>query len=154
MATSNKRVLIIEARFYDDISDELYRGAEQVLSAASVEIDRIAVPGALEMPIALARVLAGNANGFDGCIALGCVIRGETSHYDVVAGESARGLMDVAISHALPLGNGVLTVDTRDQAWARAAVAGKNKGADAARACLALMDVGAVGGSGPPGGQS
>ena len=154
MATTEKRVLVIEARFYDDISDELYRGAEQVLSAAGVKIDRVAVPGALEIPIALARVLAGGASGLDGCVALGCVIRGETSHYDVVAGESARGLMDVALSHALPLGNGILTVDTRDQAWARAAVAGKNKGGDAARACLALMDVGNHCGLVPSGGQS
>ena len=154
MATTEIRVLVIEARFYDDISDELYRGAEQVLSAARVEIDRVTVPGALEIPIALARVLASRASGVDGCVALGCVIRGETSHYDVVAGESARALMDVAISHALPLGNGILTVDTRDQAWARAAVAGKNKGGDAARACLALMDVGTQSGSEASGGQS
>lgn len=149
MATRNKQIVVIEARFYDDISDELWRGAEQVLSAAGLGIRRVTVPGALEIPIALARVLAEAANEIDGCIALGCVIRGETAHYDVVAGESARGLMDVAVRHGLPLGNGILTVDTREQAWARAAVAGRNKGADAARACLALMAVGTGPGAAP-----
>ena len=145
MAEVGASVLIIEARFYEDIADELVRGAVAALEARGVAHDRVAVPGALEIPIALS--LAAHAGHFDGgstyegCIALGCVIRGETSHYDIVAQESARALLGLGTEYSLPTGNGILTVDNRDQAWARASVDGTNKGGGAAAACLALMDL-------------
>jgi 6,7-dimethyl-8-ribityllumazine synthase len=137
---SPRSVLIIEARFYEDIADELARGAIEELEGR-----RIAVPGSLEIPLALSLALAngfvGRAGRHRGCIALGCVIRGETAHYDIVARESATGLYTLAVDHAVPLGNGILTCDSREQALARASVTGRNKGGDAARACLALMQL-------------
>jgi len=136
-------VLIIEARFYEDIADELARGAEDELRGNQVDYERIAVPGALEIPLALSLALA---NGFVGragrhraCIALGCVIRGKTAHYDIVARESVAGLNQLAVQHGVPIGSGILTCETREQAWERASVDGRNKGGDAARACLTLM---------------
>lgn len=142
---TSRSVLIIEARFYDDIANELARGAIQELEAQDVEFERLEVPGALEIPLALSLALAngfvGRAGRHRGCVALGCVIRGETSHYDIVARESAAGLQTLAVEHAVPLGNGVLTCDTREQAWARAKIDGRNKGRDAAAACLALMQL-------------
>ncbi|HEX2216921.1 MAG TPA: 6,7-dimethyl-8-ribityllumazine synthase [Xanthobacteraceae bacterium] len=136
------RVLVVEARFYDDVADALWMGAKRVLDAASASIDRISVPGALEIPQALAFVLDAarqNDRPYDGAVALGCVIRGETSHYDVVAGESARALLDIAVSRGTPIGNGILTVDTEAQAFARASHNQRDKGGDAARATLALI---------------
>ncbi|HUU65873.1 MAG TPA: 6,7-dimethyl-8-ribityllumazine synthase [Methyloceanibacter sp.] len=136
-------VLIIEARFYEDIADELARGAEDELRGNQVDFERIAVPGALEIPLALSLALAngfvGRAGRHRGCIALGCVIRGKTAHYDIVARESAAGLNQLAVEHGVPIGSGILTCETRDQAWERASVDGRNKGGDAARACLTLM---------------
>jgi 6,7-dimethyl-8-ribityllumazine synthase len=141
-------VLLIEGRFYEEIADELARGAIAALEEAGATFERIVVPGALEIPQVLATaVRAGLAPfgaprwRFHGAVALGCVIRGETSHYDIVAGESARALMDIAILNGVPLGNGILTVETEAQALERAAVDDGNKGADAVRACLALIDV-------------
>jgi len=140
-------VLIIESRFYEDIANDLAEGAIAELENHEVAFERISVPGALEIPVALGiavrQGIIGAGFKHQGCIALGCVIRGETSHYDIVAGESARGLMRIAIEHALPVGNGILTVDNRAQAEARASVEGKNKGRGAAAACLALMNIGA-----------
>jgi 6,7-dimethyl-8-ribityllumazine synthase len=142
---SPRSVLIIESRFYEDIADELVRGAVEELNARRIEFERIAVPGSLEIPLALSLALAtgfvGKAGRHRGCIALGCVIRGETTHYEVVARESAAGLHTLAVQHAVPLGNGILTCDSRAQALARASVTGRNKGGDAARACLALMQL-------------
>lgn len=142
---SPRSVLIIESRFYEDIADELVRGAVEELNARRIEFERIAVPGSLEIPLALSLALAtgfvGKAGRHRGCIALGCVIRGETTHYEVVARESAAGLHTLAVQHAVPLGNGILTCDSRAQALARASVIGRNKGGDAARACLALMQL-------------
>ena len=136
-------VLIVEARYYEDISDALLRGALDALTQAGVGHERIAVPGALEIPVALAMAIEAGAVGpharHQGCVALGCVIRGETSHYDIVAGESARGLMELGLRHALPVGNGILTVDTPEQAWVRARASAGDKGGAAVRACLALM---------------
>lgn len=143
-------ILVIEARFYSGIADELLRGATAELEANSVPYEVVSVPGALEIPQALAAAAAAGAFGgeesagsrakmFAGCVALGCVIRGETSHYDIVAGESARALMQIAVTRNIPLGNGILTVENRDQAFARASVQGKNKGRDAVAACLALV---------------
>jgi len=140
-----RSVLIIEARFYEDITDELVRGAVAELEAARIEYERIAVPGSLEIPLALSLALAngfvGRAGRHRGCIALGCVIRGETTHYEIVARESAACLHAIAVQHAVPLGNGILTCDSREQALARASVDGRNKGGNAARACLALMQL-------------
>lgn len=136
------RILVVEARFYDDISEALLAGASRALEAAGVEWDRVTVPGALEIPAAI--VMACDAakkrkKPYDGVVALGCVIRGETSHYDIVANESARALMDMSITRALPIGNGILTVDTEAQAWARARPEELDKGGGAARAALAMV---------------
>jgi len=134
-------ILIVEARFYEDIADELFEGAKAVIEAAGGTVDRVQVPGVFEIPTAVSIAVEGTDEAFDGYVALGCVIRGETSHYDVVATESARALMDLSVAWQLATGNGILTVDTRKQAEVRAARDGKNKGADAASACLALLNV-------------
>jgi len=136
--TKAPQICVIEARFYGDIADAPYEGAHAVLEGASAEITRLAVPGVLEIPAALAMALA---RGFDGYVLLGCVIRGETSHYDIVANDSARAIMDLSVQHKLALGNGVLTVENGDQAWARARRSQKDKGGDAARAALAMIDL-------------
>ena len=148
MSDVKPSILLIEGRFYEDISDELASGAIAALEDVGATHERIAVPGALEIPqvfgyVAKAGLAPFGAERwrFHGVVALGCVIRGETSHYDIVAGESARALLDIATRHAIPLGNGILTVETEAQAWERAAVADGNKGRDAARACLRLVDV-------------
>jgi riboflavin synthase len=136
------RILVVEARFYDDIADALLAGATSALRQAGVSFDRIAVPGALEVPPAIAIALdaAARANKpYDGVVALGCVIRGDTIHFDIVAKESARGLMDLSIARRIPLGNGILTVDSEHQAWERARIEEADKGGDAARAALAML---------------
>jgi 6,7-dimethyl-8-ribityllumazine synthase len=135
MADRPLHLLIIEARFYDDIADELLKGATAALERAGATFERITVPGALEIPAALA-MAAGDR--YDGYVALGCVIRGETTHYDTVAAESARGLMDIAIQRRLAVGNGILTVENDEQAWARARVSEMNKGGAAAEAALVM----------------
>lgn len=138
-------VLIIEARFYHDIAEELARGAIEELNEQETHFERLSVPGALEIPLALKFALANGVVGrggcHRGCIALGCVIRGETSHYDIVARESAARLYQLAVEHTVPIGNGILTCENREQAWTRASVKGRNKGRDAARAYLALTSV-------------
>jgi len=131
------RVLIVEARFYPEISDALYEGAMKVLTGAGVTTQRVAVPGALEIPGAI-RLAAGR---YDGFVALGCVIRGETYHFEIVSNESARGLMDLSIREGLCIGNGILTVENEEQALVRAAPDQGNKGGDAAKACLALIQL-------------
>ncbi|HEX2580558.1 MAG TPA: 6,7-dimethyl-8-ribityllumazine synthase [Dongiaceae bacterium] len=132
------RVLIIEARFYHDIAEAQFAGAEAALRAAGAEYERLAVPGALEIPGAIRMAHLAKA-AYDGYLALGCVIRGETAHFDIVAQESARGLMDLVLVHGLAIGNGILTVEDEDQAWARARADRKDKGGEAARACLAMI---------------
>jgi 6,7-dimethyl-8-ribityllumazine synthase len=132
-------LLIVEARFYDEISDLLLEGASRALAAAGATFDRVTVPGALEVPAAIRLALDGA--DYDGFIALGCVIRGETSHYDIVAGESARGLMDLAVQRGALIGNGILTTDEGQQARLRADPDGKDKGGAAARAALALLEI-------------
>jgi 6,7-dimethyl-8-ribityllumazine synthase len=139
-------VLIVEARFYDDIADELAKGAIAALEAAGATYDRLEVPGAFELPAAIrmdikAMELVGGRKRYDGYVALGCVIRGETSHYDYVCGESARGLMDLALQYSLAIGFGVLTVENRDQAWARAAMDQLDKGGTVAKAALRMIEV-------------
>lgn len=132
------KVLVIDARFYEGIADELFRGASLVLEAAGAEVERISVPGVLEIPAALAMVLRGPV-AYDGFVVLGCVIRGETSHYDIVSNESARVVSDLAAQEAIAVGNGILTVENEAQAWARAKVDDMDKGGGAARATLAMM---------------
>ena len=136
------RILIVEARYYEDIADMLLRGAKRVLRDAQAAFEVVTVPGALEIPGAIVMSLDGAADReqpYDGVVALGCVIRGETSHYDIVAGESARGLMDISLSLSMPVGNGILTVDTDAQAKMRAKSGGEDKGGGAARAALTLV---------------
>jgi 6,7-dimethyl-8-ribityllumazine synthase len=144
MADKPPHLLIIEARFYDDLSDELAKGAIAALDRAGATHERLAVPGALEIPAALAIALEAMERGevhFDGFVCLGCVIRGETKHFDIVAEQSARALMDLAVDEGLALGNGILTVENDDQAWARARVGEQNKGGAAAEAALAMIAV-------------
>lgn len=134
------RVLIVEARYYEDIADALFEGAKAVIEASDFDYDRIDVPGALELPAAIR--FAMNRKGdraYDGFIALGCVIRGETSHYDIVINESARGLQQLSIDHQLPIGNGVITVENEEQAWDRARKDRQDKGGGAALACVAMI---------------
>lgn len=138
------RVLIVEARYYDDIADELLRGAREACRAAGAEADVITVPGALEIPSAIAiAVDAADAvdRPYHAAVALGCVIRGETAHFDIVAGESARALMDYSVARRFPLGNGILTVENDAQAWTRAKVDELNKGGGAADAALAVLRI-------------
>ena len=135
-------LLIIEARFYGEISDELLKGAVAALDRAGATYQRISVPGALEIPAALAMAVAAVKAGrvrYDGYVLLGCVIRGETTHYDIVAGESARAFMDIATRETIAVGNGILTVEDDDQAWARARITDQNRGGAAAEAALAMI---------------
>ena len=138
------RVLIVEARFYDDIADALLEGATAALAKAGVSFDRLTVPGSLEVPAAIAMAIdAAERQGkpYEGAVALGCVIRGDTIHFEIVSFESARALMDLAVARALPLGNGIVTVDNESQAWARARPEEGDKGGDAVRAALAMIRV-------------
>lgn len=139
-AVSGSRVLIVEARYYADIADELLQGAREVLEAAGADIEVITVPGALEIAPAIAIALEEGLD-VDAAVALGTVIRGETSHYDIVAGESSRALTELALDYVLPIGNGILTVENVEQAWVRARVKTDNKGGFAARAALSLVAI-------------
>ncbi len=137
-------ILIVEARFYAHISDALLDGATAAIEAAGAHFERITVPGALEIPPAIlfaARAGEGAGKSIDGYVALGCVIRGDTYHFEIVANQSARGLMDLGLYHGLCIGNGILTCENETQALARASREGTDKGGDAARACLALVNV-------------
>jgi 6,7-dimethyl-8-ribityllumazine synthase len=136
------RFLIVESRFYNDISTLLLDGATRALAAAAAQHEVVSVPGTLEVPIATETILdAAERIGrpYQGAIALGCVIRGDTSHFEIVARESARALMDIAVRRKLPFGNGILTVENDVQARLRASRDGGDKGGDAARAALALF---------------
>jgi 6,7-dimethyl-8-ribityllumazine synthase len=135
------RILIVESRYYEEIAAMLLDGATRALEAAHAEHEVITVPGALEIPQAIALALDLQRETYAGVVALGCVIRGETSHYDIVACESARALMDIGIARGIPVGNGILTVDTIDQARKRAAPDKGDKGGTAAAAALALVRV-------------
>lgn len=130
-------ILIVEARFYEPLSNELARGAMAALEQVGATYERIAVPGAFEIPGAISFAMA--SRKYDGFVALGCVIRGETSHYDYVCGESARGLQELAVRDHAAIGYGILTVENEEQAWVRAKVEEGNKGADAVRACLTMV---------------
>ena len=138
-------ILVIEGRYYHHISDALLLGAEMALRELGATWEVVTVPGALEVPQVLSAAIGAGLfkaeapKPFHGCVALGCVIRGETSHYDIVANESAGALMQLATAHGVPVGNGILTVENEAQAVARAAVNGKNKGHEAAEACLEVL---------------
>lgn len=134
------KILVIEARYYEAISDALLEGALAVLQQPGIEITRVNVPGALEIPHVISMAEAGNKQ-FDGYVALGCVIRGETTHYDYVCQESARALMDLAVNQQLAIGNGIITVENEDQAWARAKKDKKDKGGFAANAVLKMIKI-------------
>jgi 6,7-dimethyl-8-ribityllumazine synthase len=131
------RLLLVIAPYYRAIADHLQRGAEFAAGAAQAKLDRVFVPGAFEIPGAILH--ASRTSAYDGFIALGCVVRGETSHYDYVCGESARGLMDLTIREGLCIGYGILTVDNIAQAEARADPVRGDKGGEAARAALAMI---------------
>jgi len=138
------RVLIVEARYYDDIADLLLAGAMKVLKAAGAEVERVTVPGSLEIPAAIAIAVDAAQNKrrpYDGVVALGCVIRGDTIHFEIVSQLSAQGLIELSVARALPIGNGIVTVNTVTQAMARARVEEQDKGGDAASAALALIRV-------------
>ncbi len=141
-SSTNAHILIVEARFYDDMADALLDGAKTALEEAGATYDIVTVPGALEIPAAIAMALDGADNGgtqYDGYVALGMVIRGETYHFDIVSNESSRALMDLAVSESLAIGNGILTVENDDQAWVRARRSDKDKGGFAARAALTMI---------------
>lgn len=140
------RVLIVEARFYEHISDQLVTGATAVLKEEGVECSRVSVPGVFEIPAATRIALRSmevnrKSERFDGVVALGCVIRGETDHYDHICREASHALMCLTLDHCLALGFGVLTCGTYEQARVRAAVDEKNKGAEAALACVRMMEL-------------
>jgi 6,7-dimethyl-8-ribityllumazine synthase len=130
------KLLIIEARFYADMCDELAKGAIAALERSGAAWDRMAVPGALEVPGAIA--MAETSKRYDGYVALGCVLRGETTHYEIVSSESARGLMDLTLK-GLCIGNGILTCENEAQAWARAKTSEGDKGGGAAETALAMI---------------
>jgi 6,7-dimethyl-8-ribityllumazine synthase len=132
------RILIVESRFYADIADALISGAEREITRNGAVSERVVVPGAFEIPGAIALA----AGRYDGYVALGCVVRGETTHYDYVCGESARGLMDLSVHRKLAIGYGIVTVDNMEQAKARAFIDRGDKGGDAAHACLAMVALG------------
>ena len=137
------RILVVEARFYSDLADELLKGATDALEALGAEYDVVTVPGAREIPAVVALAEEGGHRPagvrYDGYVALGAVIRGETYHFEIVANESARGLTDLAVSRKIAIGNGVLTVEDESQAWERARVSKGDKGGFAARACLDVV---------------
>ena len=140
------KVLIVEGRFYEDLSDELCKGAIAVLDGAGIKNERLAVPGAFEIPQAIrlaihSMEIRSSINHYVGFIGFGCVIRGETSHYDYICQETSRALMDIVMQYSVALGYGVLTVENHHQAWERADINKKNKGGDVAEACLRMMEV-------------
>ena len=140
------KILIVEARFYNDIADSLVEGAVQVLDAAAIPYDRLEVPGVFEVPAAIHFAAKPNVNSpspavYAGYIALGCVIRGETDHYDHICREASRSIMDLAVSGGLALGFGILTCENSEQAWARASVDQKNVGGSSANACLKMIEI-------------
>ena len=142
--SAGARILVVEARFYNDIADALLAGAAKVLDEAKAAWDIITVPGSLEIVPAIAIAVEAaekQKKPYDGVVALGCVIQGETFHFDIVSMQSARALIDYSVEHRLPCGNGILTVDTEPQAWARARITEQDKGGDAARAALSLIAI-------------
>ena len=141
-ARKGARILIVEARYYDEIADALLAGAMKALQEAGAEFDRISVPGSLEIPGAIALAIDTAHWGrlpYDGAVALGCVIRGDTIHFEIVSQQSARGLLELSVARTIPIGNGIITVENEAQAKARADINDQDKGGGAARATLALI---------------
>lgn len=143
MSDEKIRILIVEGRFYSELADALLAGATDAISAFGADYDIITVPGALEIPavIAIAEDAGGKGVRYDGYVALGTVIRGETYHFEIVSNESSRGLMDLAVRKGLAIGNGIITVEDEEQAWARARPSDGDKGGGAARACLEVLSI-------------
>ena len=146
MSQDQVRILIVEARFYSDLADELLKGAIDALEAFGATYEIVTVPGALEIPGAIALAEEGGhrpaaAAPWDGYVALGAVIRGETYHFEIVSNESARGLMELTIGKRLCIGNGILTVEDEEQALARARPSEGDKGGGAARAALTMVSL-------------
>jgi 6,7-dimethyl-8-ribityllumazine synthase len=138
-------LLLVEARFYEEISDAMLEGARLTLETEKATFDRMSVPGALEIPYAIRMAAEASDGGtiekpYDGYVALGCVIRGETTHYEIVSEQSARGIMDLTLE-GLAIGNGILTVENEEQAWERASVDKLDKGGGAAAAALAMIAI-------------
>lgn len=147
-ASQSPHLLIVEARFYNDLADALLTGATDALKEVGATWDVITVPGALEVPAVISMALDGTDQGeteYDGFVALGTVIRGDTYHFEIVANESSHALMELAISESLAIGNGILTVENRDQAWTRATkhdgAGERDKGGFAARAALTMIEI-------------
>jgi 6,7-dimethyl-8-ribityllumazine synthase len=135
-------VLIIEARFHDALADALLDGAKSALEEAGATYEVVTVPGSLEIPAVISFALDGAEEGgtdFDGFVALGTIIRGDTYHFDIVANESSRALMDLAVEESIAIGNGILTTENEEQAWVRARKAEGDKGGFAARAALTMI---------------
>ncbi len=135
---SSPHLMVIDAPYYSEISAALLEGVASELDAAKATHDYVAVPGVLEIPAAIA-MCEQAPKSYDGYVLIGCVIRGETTHYDIVANESARAIMDLSVRQCLAVGNGIQTVENEEQAWARARVSEKNKGGGAARAALEMI---------------
>lgn len=133
-------LLVIDAPYYSGISESLMQGVQQVFDAVDATHDYVTVPGVLEIPAAISMAI-NSTNNYDGYVVIGCVIRGETTHYEIVSNESARAIMDLSVTHQLAIGNGIQTVENEAQAWARAKVEEKNKGGGAAQAALAMIDL-------------
>jgi len=133
------KILIVEARFYEDIAEQLGAGAVKIIEDAGMVFDRIEVPGVFEVPAAV--IKAWNYGGYDGVVTLGCVIRGETDHYDHICREVSRSLMDLSVNNGIPHGFGILTCENHDQALVRANVVDRNIGGRAAIACLRMLDM-------------
>jgi 6,7-dimethyl-8-ribityllumazine synthase len=133
------KLLLVVSPYYRGVADMMQRGAEAVAAEAGATLDRVFVPGAFEIPAAIAH--ASRAQAYDGYVALGCVVRGETSHYDYVCGESARALMDLSVREGVAIGYGILTVETLEQAEVRADPARGDKGGEAVRAALAMIAI-------------
>jgi 6,7-dimethyl-8-ribityllumazine synthase len=140
MAKESPHVLIVEARFYEELSEALLEGAKAALEEAGATWDIVTVPGALEIPAAISIALDGDRD-YDGYVALGMVIRGETYHFDIVSNESNRALMNLAVDESIAIGNGILTVENQAQAWARVRKSEKDKGGFAARAALRMIEL-------------
>lgn len=133
-------LLVIDAPYYTEISKSLMEGVGAVLDTAGATHEYVTVPGVLEIPAAVSMAVSSPKN-YDGYIVIGCVIRGETTHYEIVSNESARAIMDLSVKHNLAIGNGIQTVENESQAWARAKVSDKNKGGGAAQAAIAMIEL-------------
>lgn len=142
--SATPHLMVIDAPYYSGISRALLDGVEAVLTEAGATHDYVTVPGVLEIPAAIAYAVEAMENGgkhYDGFVLIGCVIRGETTHYEIVANESARAIMDLSVSKRLAVGNGIQTVENEAQAWARANMSEKDKGGGAAKAALAMIEL-------------